>query len=258
MTPRRSFVPYLSPADWLIIKVWANQLVRYSGPSTVRLKSFWALICSSQLIGGIKSAAPTLAFLNISLMSGFSCSPEPVVITPSLNAYQRPISSSRVMICATRLCSFTRALNFGCRRAACLRSCAAPNRMIGNLSLANAIVSSSFRATAREPVPRGVRAARRARFCNNSIAIETASALFLPSPRLGAGIVMRYMVFPLYGRVRLFSLRGTCEATRVHHPSRQRDGLLALRCRGAAAENPGDRISALSFAPGEPQPPLGI
>ena len=104
------------------------------------MKSFCALIWSSQLIGGINSEAPILAFLNISLMSGFSCSPAPVVISPSLNAYQRPISSSRVMICATRLCSFTRALNFGCRLAACLRSCAAPNRMTGNLSLANAMV----------------------------------------------------------------------------------------------------------------------
>src|SRR5262249_58006689 len=71
----RSFVPYLRPAGWLIISVCANQFARCSGPSTVRTKSFWALIWSSQLIGGIKSETPVLAFLNTSLMSGFSCSP---------------------------------------------------------------------------------------------------------------------------------------------------------------------------------------
>ena len=48
-------VPNFSPADWLIITVCANQLVRSSGPSTESTKSFWALICCSQLIGGISS-----------------------------------------------------------------------------------------------------------------------------------------------------------------------------------------------------------
>ncbi len=49
-------VPNLSPADWLIITVCANQLVRSSGPSTESTKSFCALICRSQLIGGVSSA----------------------------------------------------------------------------------------------------------------------------------------------------------------------------------------------------------
>src|SRR5580704_15753176 len=180
--PRRSLVPYLSPADWLNISVCANQLVRYSGPSTVRLKSFWALIWSSQLIGGIKSAAPILAFLNISLMSGFWCSPAPVVITPSLKAYQRAISSSRVMICATRLCSFTRALNFGCHLAACLRSCAAPNRMMGNVSLANAIVSSSLRAAARRSFRAGHVPLRGASGSDGDFAIIPSRLKPAPSP----------------------------------------------------------------------------
>jgi hypothetical protein len=42
--------------------VWANQLLRSSGPSTVSLKSFWALIWSSQLIGGVRRPAPSAAF----------------------------------------------------------------------------------------------------------------------------------------------------------------------------------------------------
>ena len=57
--------------------VWAHQLVRSSGPSTVSLKSFWALIWSSQLIGGVSSAAPSAAFLNASVMSGEAWSPAP-------------------------------------------------------------------------------------------------------------------------------------------------------------------------------------
>src|SRR5579863_8251716 len=76
-------------------------------------------------------------------MSGFSCNPARDVIAPCLNSIQRPTSSSRAMIWATKVCSFARALKSGCRRAARLRSCAAPNRMIGNLSLASAMGSSS-------------------------------------------------------------------------------------------------------------------
>ena len=87
-------VPNFQPAVWHIMMVWANQLVRSSGPSTVSLKSFCALIWSSQLIGGVSSEAPTAAFLKESVMSGFACRPLPDVTLPSRISYQRPISSS--------------------------------------------------------------------------------------------------------------------------------------------------------------------
>ena len=50
--------------------VCATQLERSSGPSIVILKSFCALIWSSQLIGGVSSLAPIAAFLNASVTSG--------------------------------------------------------------------------------------------------------------------------------------------------------------------------------------------
>src|SRR5262245_8233804 len=135
-------VPYLRPALWLIMMVWANQLVRSSGPSTESTKSFWALIWLSQLIGGISSVAPTAAFLNISLQSGFACSPAPERMVPSRNSNHRPISSSRVMICATKLRSFTRFQNASCRRALYLSSSDRPNRMSESLVVASSMVSS--------------------------------------------------------------------------------------------------------------------
>ena len=51
------------------MSVCANQLVRSSGPSTPRVKSFCALIWSSQLIGGVSSDAPVAAFLKESVRS---------------------------------------------------------------------------------------------------------------------------------------------------------------------------------------------
>ena len=72
-------VPNLRPADWLIMMVCANQLVRSSGPSTVSLKSFCALIWSSQLIGGVSRSAPSGAFLKASVTSASARSPAPEV-----------------------------------------------------------------------------------------------------------------------------------------------------------------------------------
>src|SRR5215475_5508216 len=135
-------VPYLRPTLWLIMMVWANQLVRSSGPSTESTKSFWALIWLSQLIGGISSEAPTAAFLNISLQSGCACSPAPERIVPSRNSNQRPISSSRVMICATKLRSLMRFQNASCRRALYLSISDRPNRMSESLVVASIMVSS--------------------------------------------------------------------------------------------------------------------
>ena len=106
-------VPNSHPTVCTIMMVWANQLVRSSGPSTVRTKSFWALICLSQLIGGVSSSTPTAAFLKNSVMSGLACSPRRDVILPSRISNQRPISSSRVLIWATRLRSFRRSRNTG-------------------------------------------------------------------------------------------------------------------------------------------------
>src|SRR5205814_3346565 len=122
--------------------VWANQLLRSSGPSTVSLKSFCALIWSSQLIGGMSRAAPNDAVLKASVTSASGRSPAPELILPSRIAYQRPISSSRALSCATRLRSLSRARKAGCRQAAYTRSCAIPHRMILNF-IAESMVSSS-------------------------------------------------------------------------------------------------------------------
>ena len=145
MVPSSSRVPNFVPAVWLIIRVWANQLVRSSGPSTERMKSFCALIWLSQLTGGVSSLAPQYAFLNISLMSGLGCSPAPEVILPSLSAIQRPVSSSRARICATRSRSLSRARNAGWRNAWSLRSCAKPNRISESLMVEKVMWSSRRR-----------------------------------------------------------------------------------------------------------------
>ena len=54
-SPSGSLVPSFQPTVWLIMMVCAHQLARSSGPSTVSLKSFWALIWLSQSIGGVSS-----------------------------------------------------------------------------------------------------------------------------------------------------------------------------------------------------------
>ena len=135
-------VPNFSPADWLIITVCANQLVRSSGPSTESTKSFCALICCSQLIGGIKSDAPMVAFLNISLQSGAGCSPAPERMTPSLNSNQRPHSSSRAMICAVKLRSLSRLRNDSCRQRWKRSITNSPYRMAESLMVWNVMASS--------------------------------------------------------------------------------------------------------------------
>src|SRR6266545_68388 len=132
MVPSASLWPIFKPTVWLIMMVWANQLVRSSGPSTVSLKSFCALIWSSQLIGGIGRSAPRPAVLKASVTSASVRNPLPDVTWPSRMAYQRPISSSRALIWATRLRSFNRARNAGNRHAAYLRSCPSPHRMSEN------------------------------------------------------------------------------------------------------------------------------
>src|SRR2546423_6500333 len=142
MLPSASLVPILSPTLWLIMMVCANQLLSSSGPSTVSLKSFCALIWSSQLIGGMSRSAPTAAVLKASVTSASARSPPPEVTLPSRIAYQRPISSSRALSCATRLRSLSRARNAGCRQATYQRSCAIPHRMIRNF-IAESMVSSS-------------------------------------------------------------------------------------------------------------------
>src|SRR5262245_1257134 len=129
----------------LAITVCANQLTRASSPSTVRLNSFWALIWSSQLIGGIRRLAPMRAVLNARVTSASARSPAPELISPSRIAYQRPISSSRALNWATILRSLSRARNAGCRQRAKIISCASPHRMIRNFIAAN-MVSSCRRA----------------------------------------------------------------------------------------------------------------
>src|SRR5216684_2995099 len=146
-------VPNFQPADCAIMIVWANQLPRSSGPSMPSVKSFCALIWSSQLIGGIRRSAPMPAVLKASVTSASARSPAPEVTLPSRMAYQRPISSSRALSWATRLRSFSRAAKAGYRQAANLTSCASPHRMIRNLS-AESMVSSS---PASPPSCRGCR-----------------------------------------------------------------------------------------------------
>src|SRR6266542_720946 len=142
MVPSASRVPICKPTLWLIMMVCANQLLRSSGPSTVSLKSFCALIWSSQLIGGMSRSAPSAAFLKESVTSASARKPAPEAILPSRIAYQRPISSSRALSCARRLRSLSRSRNAGYRHAAYLRSCAIPHRMILNF-IAESMVSSS-------------------------------------------------------------------------------------------------------------------
>src|SRR5262245_51053646 len=78
----------------------------------------------------------------MSLQSGFGCSPAPELIVPSRNSNQRPISSSRVMICATKLRSVMRFQNASCRRALYLSISDRPNRMSESLVVASIMVSS--------------------------------------------------------------------------------------------------------------------
>src|SRR4051812_39488201 len=78
----------------------------------------------------------------MSLQSGFWCSPAPERMVPSRNSNQRPISSSRVMICATKLRSLMRCQNASCRRALYLSITDRPNRMSESPVVANIMVSS--------------------------------------------------------------------------------------------------------------------
>ena len=118
MEPSGIGVPNFQPAVCIAIKACANQLVRSSGPSTPSVKSFCALIWLSQLIGGVSKEAPVAAFLNDSVISGFGCCPAPERILPSRTSIQRPVPSSRALSCATKLRSFKRAANSGCRQRA--------------------------------------------------------------------------------------------------------------------------------------------
>src|SRR5208282_5866531 len=134
--PSGILVPNFQPTVWAIISVCANQFVRSSGPSTPSLKSFCALIWLSQLIGGVKSLAPSAAFLNRSLISGVACRPAPEENLPLRNANQRPISSSRARNCATKLRSLSRSRKAGCRHACHFRSSDKANRIIENFTVA--------------------------------------------------------------------------------------------------------------------------
>ena len=60
------------PRLWVSMMVWANQFNSPSSPSTVMVKSFWALIWLSQLNGGVSNSAASLAFLNPMTMSGLA------------------------------------------------------------------------------------------------------------------------------------------------------------------------------------------
>src|SRR5260370_514551 len=87
-------------------------------------------------------SAAIAAVLKASVTSASARRPLPDVTLPSRIAYQRPISSSRALSCATRLRSLRRARKAGCRQAAYTRSCAIPHRMILNF-IAESMVSSS-------------------------------------------------------------------------------------------------------------------
>src|SRR5262245_46871795 len=63
-------------------------------------------------------------------------------MVPSRNSNQRPISSSRVMICATKLRSLMRCQNASCRRTLYLSITDRPNRMSESLVVAKSMVSS--------------------------------------------------------------------------------------------------------------------
>ncbi len=82
------------------------------------------------------------AFLNISLQSGAGCRPAPERILPSLNSNQRPHSSSRAMICAVKLRSFSRLRNDSCRQRWTFSITDRPNRMSESLMVGNVMASS--------------------------------------------------------------------------------------------------------------------
>src|SRR5664279_2696123 len=121
------------------MRVCANQLVRSSEPSTPSVKSFCALIWASQLIGGVSKDAPVAAFLKESVISGLACCPAPDLILPSRSSIQRPVPSSRALICATRLRSLRRAAKCGCRQRAYLSTSVSAKRMTDSLSCENIV-----------------------------------------------------------------------------------------------------------------------
>ena len=193
MVPSASLVPHFQPAVIVAIMVWAHQLVRSSGPSTVRLKSFWALIWSSQLIGGVSSEAPIAAFLKASVMSGSAWSPAPDGTLPSRTSNQRPTSSSRALIWAMRLRSHRRSRNFGWRHAATFIACAKPHRTTENLPVAMLMavprwseaspIHGARRGPARGRVSRSHRSIMEYERAQGSAAMLSMIALLLP-PRL--------------------------------------------------------------------------
>src|SRR3974390_1848054 len=134
MEPSDIGVPNFQCAVCMPIRTCANQLVRSSEPSTDNTKSFCALIWLSHLIGGISSDEPMAAFLKASVMSGRGCGPAPDVMRPSLISIQRPTSSSRALICATKLRSFSRAAKAGYLHAANFSITDRPKRMIENFN----------------------------------------------------------------------------------------------------------------------------
>src|SRR5262249_25013018 len=142
MVPSGRRTPNFRPALWLAMMVCANQLVRSSGPSTVSRNSFCALIWSSQLIGGMSSRAAVAAFLKASVTSASLRSPEPERTRPSRISNQRPTSSSRALIWATRFRSLSRAAKAGWRQAESFSSHDSPHRMSENFVVAMPILAS--------------------------------------------------------------------------------------------------------------------
>ena len=63
----------------------------------------------SQSSGGVRSRAPSAAFLKATVTSALRSTPVPELTWPSWKRNQRPISSSRAMNCAVRFFSFSRA-----------------------------------------------------------------------------------------------------------------------------------------------------
>ena len=73
---------------------------------------------------------------------------------PSRISIQRPVPSSRAVICATRLRSLRRAANSGCRQRTKRRNCATANRMSANFACENIVRFLSLIDAQRPPLAR--------------------------------------------------------------------------------------------------------
>ena len=106
MLPSGIRLPNSSPADWLAMTVWANQLVEVLGPVDRELEILLGVDLVEPVDRRHQQVGAERGVLERERDVGVAAQPIPESTLPSRNSYQRPISSSRAMIWATRLRSF--------------------------------------------------------------------------------------------------------------------------------------------------------